>query len=169
MHHPAYLLRHTCNRESRDIERARCTRKGTTLHPDKGRFILLDWVVGTFLPPTQIPIKLLTHLHFLHSLQTLQPTPLQTPHQSVDQTGFRPGYSKTDHLCTFQQLRQKATEWHQTPWVGATVLLQEIMWHCGTAGFGGPCVSTYLRQTTSNCAHGRQKQPIPSEAENQAG
>ena len=54
--------------------------------------------------------KLFSQLGF----KRLQPT--LDANQSGDQAGFRPGYSTTDHLFTFQQLRQRA-QWHQTLWV----------------------------------------------------
>ena len=57
--------------------------------------------------------KLLSHLLF----KRLQPT-LDDNH-SADQAGFRMGYSTTDHLFTLQELRKRATEWHQPLWVAA--------------------------------------------------
>ena len=54
----------------------------------------------------------------------VQPTP--DAYQSVDEAGFRPGYSTTDHMYTFQQLGQEAAEWHQTLWVAANEFKQTV-------------------------------------------
>ena len=68
-----------------------------------------------------LTIELPTHLFDHHFVQTLQPTSQRTVDDNLaaDQAGFRAGYSTTDHRYTFQQLRQRATEWHQRLWVAA--------------------------------------------------
>ena len=69
-----------------------------------------------------ITIELPTHLFDPHIVQNLESAPLQATTKRArrrGQAGFRPGHSATDHLFTFQQLRQRATEWHQPLWVAA--------------------------------------------------
>ena len=64
--------------------------------------------------------KLFTHLFFERLVPTLD------ANQSADQAGFRLGNSTRDHFFTFQQLRQRATEWHQPLWV-ATIDFEKAL------------------------------------------
>ena len=57
--------------------------------------------------------KLVSHLLFKRLQTTLD------DRKSVDQAGFRTGYSTTDHLFMSQQLRQRAAEWHQPLFVAS--------------------------------------------------
>ena len=64
--------------------------------------------------------------------------------QSADQAGFRPGYSTTNHLFTFQQLRPRATEWHQPLWDAAIDFKKNpsTQWNTATHKAQRPATST---------------------------
>ena len=74
------------------------------------------------------------------------------------QTGLTPRH----HQVTFQQLRQRAAEWHQALWVAATC----GRGHTGPMHRGTTRTVTHqaLRPTTSNSAHPRQKLAVPPRA-----
>ena len=107
-------------------------------------------------------------------LQRLQPTPNEN--QSAEHAGFRPGYSTTDHVVTFQELRQRAIEWHQPLWVAAicfkeafdTVERSSVRKALKEQGIEEPHTQPPTKPTTSISAHRRQKQRPPSRARNQA-
>ena len=76
----------------------------------------LAHVVTLFLDGAFPPMVFRRHL--VHFRVTCGDSSVHNPHQTptspLTKAGFRPGHSTTDHLYTFQQLRQKAAEWHQT-------------------------------------------------------
>ena len=122
-------------------------------------------------PSNYRPVCSISMLYKLFSqllFKGLQPT--LDDKQSQHQAGFRPGYSTTDHLFTFQQLRQRATEWYQPLWVAATSS-KKIFRHSGAQqrvdGLEGiektihTATHKTLRPATSISAYGCSKQTVP--------
>ena len=117
--------------------------------------------------------ELATLLFDPHLVQTLQSALLKATKQAS-----RPGYCTTDHLFTFQQLRQRTTEWHQPLWVAA------INWENKSStqqqrmeGLEGARRRQTIR-TTHTTTHkalrpatciGAHRLTLPSRARNQAG
>ena len=83
--------------------------RGSTLHQERERGITIELTTHVFDPPSCTNSSVGT--------SSIDYNPRQTPTSPL--TKQASGYSTTDHFFTFQQLRQRATEWHQPLWGAA--------------------------------------------------
>ena len=104
------------------VQQSRQTPRATTTQLEREVTIRVKYKSGEPASPSNYrPICSIPILYKLFSLTIFQNdyNPRETTTKLADQAGFRPGYSTTDHLFTSQQLRQRATKWHQPLWVAA--------------------------------------------------
>jgi hypothetical protein len=99
---------------------------------------------NNYRPISMIPLlcKLFSRLVLKRIRQTLD------AQQSVDQAGFRSGFSTDDHLFALTQLQEKAFEWQQDIWIAAVdfkkafdTIIHETLWNAlWTQGVPQRCI-----------------------------